>query len=42
MALIDRHERREKMIVREHIDIGNTRSCFDAMKVVAVLHWLMD
>jgi len=30
------------MIEREHIDVGNTRSCFDAMKVVAVLHWLMD
>lgn len=32
----------EKMIVSEHIDVGNTRSCFNAMKVVAVLHWLMD
>ena len=33
---------REKMTVREQIDFGNTRSCFDAMRVVAVLHWLMD
>ena len=31
-----------KMTIWEKIDIGSTRSCFDAMKVVAVLHWLMD
>ena len=42
LAFIDRHEKREKMIMREHIAIGNTRSCFDAIKVVAVLHWLVD
>lgn len=32
----------EKTILREKIDIGSTRTCFDAMKLVAVLHWLMD
>jgi len=32
----------QKMTVWEQIAIGSTRSCFDAMKVVAVLHWLMD
>ncbi|KAI9657282.1 MAG: hypothetical protein M1829_006927 [Trizodia sp. TS-e1964] len=32
----------QKMTIWEQIDIGSTRSCFDAMKVVAVLHWLMD
>ncbi|KAL9078306.1 MAG: hypothetical protein Q9157_002769 [Trypethelium eluteriae] len=31
-----------KLTIWEQIDIGNTRSCFDAMKVVTVLHWLMD
>ncbi|ORY01182.1 hypothetical protein BCR34DRAFT_494068, partial [Clohesyomyces aquaticus] len=32
----------ERMTIWEQIDIGSTRSCFDAMKVVTVLHWLMD
>jgi hypothetical protein len=32
----------QKMTIWEQIDIGSTRSCFDAMKVVTVLHWLMD
>ncbi|KAF2752970.1 hypothetical protein EJ05DRAFT_421878, partial [Pseudovirgaria hyperparasitica] len=32
----------QKMTVWEQITIGSSRSCFDAMKVVAVLHWLMD
>ncbi|PVH91884.1 hypothetical protein DM02DRAFT_647160 [Periconia macrospinosa] len=26
----------------EQVDIGGTRSCFDAMKVLTILHWLMD
>lgn len=30
------------MTIREQIAFGSTRSCFDAMKVVAVLHWLFD
>lgn len=32
----------QKMTIWEQVDIGSTRSCFDAMKVVAVLHLLMD
>ena len=32
----------DKMIVRQQISIGSTRTSFDAMKAVAVLHWLMD
>jgi len=32
----------QKMTIWEEIAIGSTRSCFDAMKVLAVLHWLMD
>jgi hypothetical protein len=32
----------DKMIIREQIGFGNTRTCFNAMKVVAALHWLMD
>ena len=32
----------KKTIIWEQIDIGSTRSCFDAMKVLATLHWLMD
>lgn len=32
----------QKMNIWEQIDIGGTRSCFDAMKVLAALHWLMD
>lgn len=32
----------QKMTIWEGITIGSTRSCFDAMKTVAVLHWLMD
>lgn len=42
MALIDRYERREEMVVSEQIDVGDTTSCFDAMKVVPVLQWLID
>ena len=30
------------MVVREQVGIGSTRNCFDAMKVLAALHWLMD
>ncbi|KYG41551.1 hypothetical protein M433DRAFT_468084 [Acidomyces richmondensis BFW] len=32
----------QKMTIWEQIDIGGMRSCFDAMKVLAALHWLMD
>jgi len=32
----------QEMTLWEQFDIGSTRSCFDALKVVAVLHWLMD
>jgi hypothetical protein len=32
----------QTMAIWEQIDGGSTRSCFDAMKVVTVLHWLMD
>ena len=32
----------EKMVVREQIGIGNTRNCFDTMKVLAVLHWAIQ
>ncbi|KAF2260949.1 hypothetical protein CC78DRAFT_584248 [Lojkania enalia] len=32
----------QKMTIREQLDAGSTRSCFDAMKVLAILHWLMD
>ncbi|KAF2727648.1 hypothetical protein EJ04DRAFT_450958, partial [Polyplosphaeria fusca] len=32
----------DKTVIRDKIDIGSTRSCFDAMKVVTVLHWCMD
>ncbi|KAF1919806.1 hypothetical protein BDU57DRAFT_536750 [Ampelomyces quisqualis] len=32
----------EKTVIRDKIDVGSTRSCFDAMKVVAVLHWCMN
>ncbi|PSN58847.1 hypothetical protein BS50DRAFT_595117 [Corynespora cassiicola Philippines] len=32
----------QKMTIREQIDAGSTRSCFDAMKTIAILHWLMD
>lgn len=32
----------QKMTVWEEIAIGSTRSCFDAMKTISVLHWLMD
>lgn len=32
----------ERLVVKEQIMIGSTRNCFDALKVVAVLHWLMD
>lgn len=32
----------EGVIVREQITIGNTRNVCDALKVIAVLHWLLD
>ena len=32
----------DKTVFRDKIDIGSTRSCFDALKVLAVLHWCMD
>lgn len=32
----------DKTVIRDKIDVGSTRSCFDAMKVVVVLHWCMD
>ncbi|XP_014550684.1 hypothetical protein COCVIDRAFT_42864 [Bipolaris victoriae FI3] len=32
----------EKLVFREQIVIGSTRNCFDALKVVAVLHWLLN
>ncbi|KAH8707026.1 hypothetical protein GQ44DRAFT_777593 [Phaeosphaeriaceae sp. PMI808] len=32
----------KKTVIRDKIDVGSTRSCFDAMKVVAVLHWCMN
>ena len=32
----------EKMVVREQVAIGSTRNCYDAMKTLAALHWLMD
>lgn len=32
----------ERLVVREQVMIGSTQNCFDALKVVAVLHWLMD
>jgi hypothetical protein len=32
----------QKMTIWKQIDVGSTRSCFDAMKVVAALYWLMD
>ncbi|KAH9869719.1 hypothetical protein IAQ61_006931 [Plenodomus lingam] len=32
----------EKTIIWDKIAVGSTRSCFDAMKLVAVLHWCMD
>lgn len=31
----------EKLVYREQVLIGSTRNCFDVMKVVAVLRWLM-
>ncbi|KAA8570598.1 hypothetical protein EYC84_002855 [Monilinia fructicola] len=32
----------ENMTIWEQITIGSTRSCFDAMKIIAILHWLMN
>jgi hypothetical protein len=32
----------QKMTIWEQIGVGSTRSCFDAMKVVTVFHWLRD
>jgi hypothetical protein len=32
----------EKIIIKEQITIGSTRNVCDALKVVAVLHWLLD
>jgi hypothetical protein len=32
----------QNMTIREQIAFGSTRSCFDALKVVAVLHWLFE
>jgi hypothetical protein len=32
----------QKMTIWEEIAIGSTRSYFDTMKVVAILHWLMN
>lgn len=32
---------RGKTVIRDQIAVGSSRSCFDAMKVVAVLHWYM-
>ncbi|EOA85580.1 uncharacterized protein SETTUDRAFT_72639, partial [Exserohilum turcica Et28A] len=32
----------EKLVFREQKMIGSTRNCFDALKIVAVLHWLMN
>jgi uncharacterized protein YfaT (DUF1175 family) len=32
----------KRLVFWEQIPIGSTRNCFDALKVVAVLHWVMD
>jgi hypothetical protein len=32
---------RGKTVIRDQIAVGSSRSCFDGMKVVAVLHWCM-
>ena len=32
----------DRMIIWEQLDIGSTRTCFDAMKTLAALHWLME
>jgi hypothetical protein len=32
----------ERVIVREQISIGSTRNVYDALKVIAMLHWLLD
>lgn len=31
-----------QITIWEQVAIGSTRTCFDALKVVAVLHWLME
>lgn len=35
-------QRSEKSIIWQKIDIGNTRNCFDAYKLMAVLHLVLD
>lgn len=40
LLIVSKTDRR--MTIWEQVDIGSTRSCFDAMKVITVLHWLMD
>ncbi|KAF2453090.1 hypothetical protein BDY21DRAFT_388301 [Lineolata rhizophorae] len=40
LLIVSRND--HKMTVWEQIAIGSMRSCFDAMKVVAALHWLLD
>lgn len=35
-------KRGNAMTVWQKVDIGSTRSCFDALKLVAVLQWLME
>ena len=32
----------ERMVVMEQITIGSTRNVYDALKIVAVLHWLLN
>jgi hypothetical protein len=32
----------ERVIVREQITIASTRNVCDALKIIAVLHWLLD
>ena len=32
----------ERMVIREQIAIGSTRNVYDVLKVVAVLHWLLN
>jgi hypothetical protein len=32
----------QNMTIREQIAFGSTRSYFDALKIVAVLHWLFE
>ncbi|KAI1556944.1 hypothetical protein PtrEW7m1_012205, partial [Pyrenophora tritici-repentis] len=44
-SLVDKYAsyfNKEGLTFREMIMIGSTRNCFDTLKVVAVLQWLMD